>query len=266
MCDPCRVTLLRLSQYVPLRGVLGQGAQGVVGVNNFTELAVRVGTSASGYTFRQAVPSRLSGRVFVDTNLDGVYTAGEPLLPGATVAISGVSDLGRTFSLTTATSGTGVWQFMRLRPGAYGVAIAGFSSRYLLGAGVVGAPYKATAAPAGLRDVLVSPCGDGTLYDLPLIAVTEAPTGVPTAGPTSQPTLTPSAQPSRAPSAGPSAEPTRQPSSEPTRTPSALPTAQPSLSPSREPTVCTCVKEAKRRAQHRRTLWQIVGALRLADR
>jgi uncharacterized repeat protein (TIGR01451 family) len=59
--------------------------------------------------------NNISGTVFEDQNHNGVREAGEPLLPGVTITLSG------TASLTTTTDASGAYSFNNLSPGAYSV-------------------------------------------------------------------------------------------------------------------------------------------------
>jgi len=61
----------------------------------------------------------VSGRVFVDSNLDQLVTPGEIFLQGISVALVGVDHLGQAVSLNTTTDGNGYYIFSNLRPGSY---------------------------------------------------------------------------------------------------------------------------------------------------
>jgi uncharacterized repeat protein (TIGR01451 family) len=59
--------------------------------------------------------NNISGTVFEDQNHNGVREAGEPLLSGVTITLTG------TASLTTTTDASGAYSFNNLSPGAYSV-------------------------------------------------------------------------------------------------------------------------------------------------
>lgn len=63
--------------------------------------------------------SSIAGRSWVDTDRDGVVDAGEVLLPGVLITLTGVNDLGASVTRTTTTDTTGSYRFTLLRPGTY---------------------------------------------------------------------------------------------------------------------------------------------------
>src|SRR5205807_1596425 len=62
-------------------------AGGTTGTNTVTGIVVNSGSSDTGYTFGDLVPSTLSGTVFTDTNNNGTKDAGEAAITGATVTL-----------------------------------------------------------------------------------------------------------------------------------------------------------------------------------
>ena len=63
--------------------------------------------------------SSIAGRSWVDTDRDGVVDAGEVLLPGVLITITGVDDLGAPVTRTATTDSSGSYRFTLLRPGNY---------------------------------------------------------------------------------------------------------------------------------------------------
>jgi uncharacterized repeat protein (TIGR01451 family) len=65
--------------------------------------------------------SFIDGRVYVDTNNNGVPEAGELGIAGVTIVLSGVDESGRTVTATTTTDAAGNYRFVNLAPGTYRV-------------------------------------------------------------------------------------------------------------------------------------------------
>lgn len=63
--------------------------------------------------------SSISGVVYEDLNANGVQDAGEPPIPNATIALSGVDDQGQGVFLTTKTDSLGQYSFNGLESGRY---------------------------------------------------------------------------------------------------------------------------------------------------
>lgn len=66
-------------------------------------------------------PASIGGTVWGDLDNDGVIDAGEHGIPGVTVTLTGVDDLGNPVTVTTTTDGNGNYLFDGLRPGTYTV-------------------------------------------------------------------------------------------------------------------------------------------------
>jgi cyclophilin family peptidyl-prolyl cis-trans isomerase len=61
----------------------------------------------------------VSGIVFVDANNNGVHDAGEALVPGVSVTLSGSTNLGAAVNSTTTTDANGEYIFFQVQPGTY---------------------------------------------------------------------------------------------------------------------------------------------------
>lgn len=69
----------------------------------------------SGSVTLQTSPG-LSGQVYIDTNRDGVLTAGEPPIAGVTLTLTGTSSIGTPINVTTVTAADGRYEFLGLPP------------------------------------------------------------------------------------------------------------------------------------------------------
>ncbi|KAI9033426.1 hypothetical protein DFJ74DRAFT_727665 [Hyaloraphidium curvatum] len=109
---------------------LGPGTQilGVVLLNGDSKLdndfgEIQMTQTTSSLTSGTSTPTpaaELGGRVYVDSNLNGVDD-GETGIPGVTVNLVGTDDLGNPVSLTTTTGPDGTYLFPNLPPGTYSI-------------------------------------------------------------------------------------------------------------------------------------------------
>ena len=87
--------------------------------------------NSASNNFGEVRPVALAGNVYHDKNNNGVFDAGDVLIPLTTLTLTGTTDLGTAVSLTQVTGG-GAYAFTGLRPGTYSVAEtqpAGFTTR-----------------------------------------------------------------------------------------------------------------------------------------
>ena len=82
-------------------------------------IALPAGTAGNDYNFGEILPVSVSGSVFFDNNANGAQNAGETGIPGQTIAITGVDDLGQSVSRNLVTDGSGNFSVTDLRPGTY---------------------------------------------------------------------------------------------------------------------------------------------------
>jgi uncharacterized repeat protein (TIGR01451 family) len=61
----------------------------------------------------------LSGTVYIDNNLNGSLTAGEPGINNVTITLTGTDDLGVAVNQAVTTNASGVYALTNLRPGTY---------------------------------------------------------------------------------------------------------------------------------------------------
>jgi hypothetical protein len=71
------------------------------------------------FTVTVVAPAVLSGEVWVDFNDDGLVDFGEKGIPGVTIELEGVNDLGRPVTHSFQTDSDGAYNFLGLRPGMY---------------------------------------------------------------------------------------------------------------------------------------------------
>ncbi len=100
-----------------------RGAKGVL-VQNDRFLNVRAESSRprGALNFGElGATGRLSGRVFVDTNNNGVRDPGEMGIPGVTVRLTGQDLTGQQIDVSVVTDVNGNYLFRKMRPGTYAV-------------------------------------------------------------------------------------------------------------------------------------------------
>ncbi|MBM4094352.1 MAG: hypothetical protein FJ276_33835, partial [Planctomycetes bacterium] len=83
-----------------------------------SHIPVGSGQQLTDYDFCEEPPSSIAGIVFADPNRNGVFDAGDALLPGITVQLLGVS--GQVLATATTDAG-GAYRFGDLRAGVYSV-------------------------------------------------------------------------------------------------------------------------------------------------
>ena len=68
-----------------------------------------------------SIPARLSGYVYEDFGNDGMRGAGEPVIAGVTLVLTGIDNLGNAVNRSTVTDVNGFYEFTGLRAGTYAV-------------------------------------------------------------------------------------------------------------------------------------------------
>jgi protocatechuate 3,4-dioxygenase beta subunit len=92
---------------------------GAAGNDQFTNIQLASGQSGVNNNFGELAQSILRGFVYFDGNSNGVMDAGEPGLPGVTITLTGVNDLGQSINISQITDANGAYAFGLLRPGTY---------------------------------------------------------------------------------------------------------------------------------------------------
>ncbi|QIF03840.1 SdrD B-like domain-containing protein [Roseimicrobium sp. ORNL1] len=95
------------------------GTQGGIALNDRFTFTLTENVNGTENDFGELRPASISGYVYDDRNNNGVLEPGEPGIPGVTILITGVDDLGNAVSRTTVTNALGQFLFDRLRPGTY---------------------------------------------------------------------------------------------------------------------------------------------------
>jgi uncharacterized repeat protein (TIGR01451 family) len=90
-------------------------------VNRFSAQGATLPALFSNDVLTTVKQARLSGKVFVDSNLNSQPTAGEPSIPGVTITLTGTDSNGNAVTKTTVTDGSGNYEFTDLFPGTYAV-------------------------------------------------------------------------------------------------------------------------------------------------
>jgi hypothetical protein len=84
----------------------------------FANFTLAPGQTGNGNLFAQWQPSSIAGKVYLDSNNNGVQDPGEPNLTGITITLRGVSG-GNSVTQTTTTAANGTFLFNNLTPGSY---------------------------------------------------------------------------------------------------------------------------------------------------
>jgi hypothetical protein len=92
---------------------------GVAGNDQFSNIQLASGQSSVNNDFGELAQSILRGFVYFDANSNGVMDPGEPGLPGVTITLTGVNDLGQSVNIVQITDANGAYAFGLLRPGTY---------------------------------------------------------------------------------------------------------------------------------------------------
>src|SRR5947209_653545 len=92
-------------------------------------LEQRLTPSAVGVS--NSIAGAITGHAYVDANHDGLFGAGDTLLPGVTVTLTGTTTAGQTVTATVKTNASGTFNFRELQAGTYTItrsALSGFTS------------------------------------------------------------------------------------------------------------------------------------------
>ena len=141
---------------------------GPAGSNLFYSAQGRLISADNGGTQAFAAGS-LSGNVYDDANGTGVFTsANDTPLPGVTVTLTGVNDLGQSITLSAVTDAQGNYTFAGLRAGTYtisDVTPGGFNDELSSSDGSLGGSL---AVAGQVSDIVLHNGQTGINYDLPV--------------------------------------------------------------------------------------------------
>ncbi|WP_353085021.1 SdrD B-like domain-containing protein [Stenotrophomonas sp.] len=89
--------------------------------SKITGLVLGVNQQSVNNNFGEIPTGSIAGRVYNDSNDNGVVDTGEGGIANVTVVLTGTDDLGQTVSITLTTDADGRYRFDELRPGTYTV-------------------------------------------------------------------------------------------------------------------------------------------------
>ncbi len=129
--------------------------------DSIIDITIVSATAATGYDFCEIPPSSIRGRVSVDSDGDGRYDSGEPLLEGVTVYL--LDSEGNRIASTETDAG-GRYEFTDLLPGIYGVEEVQ-PDGYYDGQENVGSEGGSLLAPDSIIDIALPAGTDAVDYD-----------------------------------------------------------------------------------------------------
>ena len=127
--------------------------------DKIASIVIAPGGLSNNNNFGELKAASISGFVYVDPNNDGVRQTApvpEAPIPGVTVTLSGIDDLGNVVSVPPAvTDGNGFYQFLNLRPGAYTV-VETQPGNFLDGKDTTGTPPGGIASNDNLANLVLT--------------------------------------------------------------------------------------------------------------
>jgi len=150
-----------------LDGLESQGGTIIPGTVGTDIITIALGNQDSlENNFAEIQPSNIQGFVYHDLNANGFRDAGEPGIPGVTIQLTGINDLGQTVQLQVLTGSDGFYRFTNLRPGSYNLQQIQ-PQQYLDGRDTI-APLDGLSAQSlgilGNDSVSLISLGQGTTY------------------------------------------------------------------------------------------------------
>jgi protocatechuate 3,4-dioxygenase beta subunit len=136
---------------------------GTVGINLLGGIPLPASTNAVSYNFGELKLGSLSGIVWFDANQSGTIDSGDSAIPGVTITLTGVDDLGHSVTLTTTTAPDGNYAFNGLRPGSYAITETQ-PDHFLDGAQLLGSLGGQVALNQFLN-IPLQPAQSGVQYD-----------------------------------------------------------------------------------------------------
>jgi protocatechuate 3,4-dioxygenase beta subunit len=112
------LTQAQPSGYLDGKDAIGSQG-GTVGNDVFSNIALAPAVNGINNNFGELTGALLSGYVYFDANDNGIKEPNESGIPGVTVTLTGVDDLGNPVNLTQQTAADGSYVFANLRPGLY---------------------------------------------------------------------------------------------------------------------------------------------------
>ena len=124
-------------------------------VNGDTILNVNIDgcTIANGYNFGENKPTpvtnSISGKVFEDCDIDGIFNDANQGLAGVTLTLTGTDSTGAAVSLVATTDANGNYTFSNLAAGTYQI-VETVPTGFFDSGDAVGTPFGGTPGPGGL--------------------------------------------------------------------------------------------------------------------
>ena len=151
------------------------------------EIVLAANRQAVNNDFAELPLGAIAGRVYADNDNDGLPDPGEPGLPGVTVVLTGINDLGNPVERTATTDGDGRYRFDGLRPGTYRLTepdqpagtLNGITTPGQIDGTTVGSATDTATLPSAISQIVLGP-GDesvennfGELPDAPDLKVSK---------------------------------------------------------------------------------------------
>jgi len=141
---------------------------GTPGLDSITDITLAPGDLADGYLLGRSAQLTISGRVFLDRNASATFDAGDSLLRGVKVSLTGTSYSGKAISRQAVTNIQGTYSFTRLPDGVYRI-VAQAAPGTFAGQGVAGTS-GGTAGTAAISAIDLGTSGNALGYDFPMLA------------------------------------------------------------------------------------------------
>lgn len=143
------------------------GAQGgIAELDSISEIVIAAGDLADGFLLGRTAVLAASGRAFVDRNASGAFDAGDKLLAGVRVFLTGITSAGESITRQTVTNARGAYTFPRLPDGLYRISArtpAGvFAARAIAGSS------GGRAGASSVAGIDLGPSGNAKGYDFPM--------------------------------------------------------------------------------------------------
>jgi hypothetical protein len=145
-------------------GTVNGAPDGTLGNDVLSNIVLPQDAAGVNYNFGELAPGCISGTAFVDNNKNGVPDPGEIGIPGVTITLTGLNDLGDPVSITTTTAGNGLYQFCNLRPGTYTVTETQ-PEDFIPGPDTIGSLGGIILSSNSIGNIVIGKAGNGVGYN-----------------------------------------------------------------------------------------------------